>query len=190
MKREFQAKDIQKFLGIPKHRYEYLISKLGIKPEIYEADETGKVHLYSFKNLLQLAFVNQANKLGLNPRSIKEMLGFLSNRPELQGTKLFDPESSVDISLHYVENKGKRYFTLSGSSITGQAGKGIYPKAGFQIIEKLLNHTKKKDSTIETQGLFDEIKIIQNLLSTGLENAECYITLNLGVIKNRILEKV
>ena len=29
----FQAKQIQELLGIPKHRYEYIASKIGIKPD-------------------------------------------------------------------------------------------------------------------------------------------------------------
>ena len=32
--KQFQAKDIQKLVDIKKHRYEYIASKIGIKPEI------------------------------------------------------------------------------------------------------------------------------------------------------------
>jgi len=64
--------------------YDYIASKIGIKPEIDEVEKTGKHHLYSFKNLLQFAFVHKANNLGLTRKAAKEMLGFLSDNIELK----------------------------------------------------------------------------------------------------------
>ena len=56
---KFQAKDIQRIVQIPKHRYEYIASKIGIKPDVDEVEGQGHIHRYSFKNLLQFAFIHR-----------------------------------------------------------------------------------------------------------------------------------
>ena len=75
---KFKAKDVQKILGIPKHRYEYIGSKIGIKPSFLEVEGRGRSHLYSFQNVLEFAFAHYCNKLGMGPTVVRKMLGFIN----------------------------------------------------------------------------------------------------------------
>jgi hypothetical protein len=75
----FKAKDIQVILNIKKIRYEYLASKIGIKPDIEEVEGTGRAHLYSYKNLFQLAIAHNAHKLGLSFREVKKLFDYLKD---------------------------------------------------------------------------------------------------------------
>jgi hypothetical protein len=77
MKGPYQAKTIQSILGIPKHRYEYIVSKIGIKPEVEEVEGQGRTHLYSFRNLLQISICHHASRMGLTPGAIRDFLGWL-----------------------------------------------------------------------------------------------------------------
>jgi hypothetical protein len=112
---EFQAKDIQRILKIPKHRYEYLAAKIGITPEIEEAEGQGKIHRYSFKNLLQFAFIHAANLLGLTPKASRDLLNHLDaidSEPKIK-FGIYDPDSTVDISVHFVIGENNKYFTTT-----------------------------------------------------------------------------
>jgi hypothetical protein len=122
----FQAKDIQKFANIPKHRYEYIASKIGIRPELLEVEGTGRSHFYSFKNLLEFAFVHHANKLGLTPKAIKDMMQFISKNILLKTTGIFDFTKTTDISIHYSysEQDINKKFRLSGPG--ADFGSNIY----------------------------------------------------------------
>ena len=117
----FQAKDIQKLVDIKKYRYDYIASKIGIKPEIDEVEKTGYHHLYSFKNLLEFAFVHKANNLGVTRKAAKEMLGFLSDNIELKEAGLFDPEKRNKALLHYADsNDGKIFQTKKRCGCTNR----------------------------------------------------------------------
>jgi hypothetical protein len=70
----YQAKDIQKILRIPKIRYEYLARQIGITPEIEEAEGTGNVHKYSFKNLMEFAIAERCSLVGLSMKHIRFLL--------------------------------------------------------------------------------------------------------------------
>ena len=114
--RHFQAKRIQEILDIPKHRYEYISSKIGIHPEISQVEGRGRAHLYSEKNLLQYAYVHFANRLGLPPAACKSLLKLFDeiisigafNFYTLNQTKAFYREI-----VYYVISDGIEYFTLS-----------------------------------------------------------------------------
>jgi hypothetical protein len=149
----FQAKDIQKIVDIPKHRYEYISSKIGIKPEYLEVEGTGRSHLYSFKNVLEFAFVHHANKLGLTPKAVNEMMRFISNNILLKSTGIFNPGNKTDVSIHYSEENNRKIFRISGATFDCKVYDGL--------------------TDLET-----------------LKNIPGYITINLGLIKDRILKQL
>ena len=112
---QFQARDIQNILGIPKHRYEYIASKIGIEPDVEEVEGRGHTHIYSFKNLLQFAIVNQANKLGLNPKSSRKLIIFLNEFEKSKKLGVFDPDENTFLKLHYIDWGGVGFFAISAA---------------------------------------------------------------------------
>ena len=129
--KQFQAKDIQKLVDIKKHRYEYIASKIGIKPEIDEVEKTGHIHLYSFKNLLEFAFVHKANDLGVTRKAVKEMLGFLSNNIALQEAGLFDPEKTIKALLHYADRMMVKFSNYSARQYLHRTKKAFSLERGL-----------------------------------------------------------
>ena len=186
--KSFQAKHIQKIVNIPKHRYEYIASKIGITPEIEEVEKTGQGHRYSFKNLLQFAIVHRANSQGITPKAVKEMLDFLSNNIELQQIGLFYPEKTIKASLHYADVEGGRIFKLTGPDVENK--KGFFLGEGFDKVRKMLKEMEKKSDKIHIPRLTEEIKNLMDVSSKDLDDIDGYITINLGVIKDRVLEKL
>jgi len=190
MKNQFQAKDIQGLVGIPKHRYEYIASKIGIKPEVEEVEKTGHTHLYSFKNLLEFAIVNTANKLGIGPKAVKEILAFLSNNIDLQDAELFNIEKIIVASLHYTDTKDGKFFKLSGSSISAQGKKGGYMGKGFEKTKEVLEKMSNHENYIDVTGFFEEHINLTKTLTMNFDDFDGFITINLGKIKDRLLEKL
>ena len=188
--KHFQAKDIQRLIDIPKHRYEYIASKIGIKPEVEEVEKTGHVHLYSFKNLLEFAFVHTANNLGLGPKAVKELLGFLSNDIDLHEAELFNPEKITQVLLHYADSKDGKIFRLSGPDVSKQTEKSSYLGEGFDIVKEAQKRMSNRKGDLHIPGL---IKAYENLMALSflkLDEFDGYVTINLGVIKDRILKKL
>ena len=79
MKQGFQSKDIQKILGIPKQRVEYLALKTPIKPELEKVEGTGRAHIYSFKNAVQFAIAQSMSEVGLGMAEIRKVLERLNS---------------------------------------------------------------------------------------------------------------
>ena len=72
--RHFEAKDIQKLLGIDKNKLFYWIKTHRLlKPEIEEASGTGTRAKFSIKNLLELATIKELISLGFDLNSIKKV---------------------------------------------------------------------------------------------------------------------
>jgi len=189
--KSFQAKDIQKLVDIKKHRYDYLASKIGIKPEINEVEKTGYHHLYSFKNLLEFAFVHKANNLGVTRKAAKEMLGFLSDNIELKEAGLFDPEKRIKALLHYADSNDGKIFKLFGPSISAQDKKGFFLGEGFDAVKELLKRLENKENEIGIPGVKEATKNLTSIAAfADLADFDGYITINLGAIKDRILEKL
>ncbi|MBU4186116.1 MAG: hypothetical protein KKI12_02930 [Proteobacteria bacterium] len=156
----FQAKDIQRIVQIPKHRYEYIASKIGIKPDVEEVEGQGHVHIYSFKNLLQFAFAHHAGILGLTPKASRGLLSYLDevdNAPVNFG--IYDSDMFEDISIHYVIDIQSKNFcatytagsqegriilekTDRGFLIPGQKASFLYETVGFITIN--VRSLKKK----------------------------------------------
>jgi hypothetical protein len=188
--KHFQAKDIQRLIDIPKHRYEYIASKIGIKPEVEEVEKTGHVHLYSFKNLLEFAFVHTANNLGLGPKAVKELLGFLSNDIDLHEAELFNPEKITQVLLHYADSKDGKIFRLSGPDVSKQTEKSSYLGKGFDIVKEAQKRMSNGEGDLHIPGLVKAYEDLMALSFTKLDELDGYITINLGVIKDRILKKL
>ena len=189
--KSFQAKDIQKLVDINKHRYDYIASKIGIKPEIDEVEKTGYHHLYSFKNLLEFAFVHKANNLGVTRKAAKEMLGFLSDNIELKEAGLFDPEKRIKALLHYADSNKGKIFKLFGPSISAQDKKGFFLGEGFDAINKFLKKSENKENEISIPRVTEVMKSLTSLSTfADLADFDGYITINLGAIKDRVLEQL
>lgn len=80
MRGKFQAKDIQNMLDIPKHRYEYLATKIGIDPDIATGEGRGSANLYSFRNAMQFAIAHRLNEMGLGPNNVRKTLEFIDRK--------------------------------------------------------------------------------------------------------------
>ena len=116
MDSQFQAKDIQRILGIPKSRYEYLANKLGITPEVEEVMGTGYTHLYSFENLMFFAMGHRLNKLGLGPKSVRRVLGSLHSGPyRFKCFEPFEPSNFEDWKLHLAKLKKTEYIMVDSA---------------------------------------------------------------------------
>lgn len=176
MKDFFQAKDIQNAVGIPKYRYEYLATKIGIKPDIDEVEGTGKSHRYNFKNVVQFAVAHHAGKLGMTPNSIRDLLSYMkeSKDPELEN--LYDPNDHLPISIFVFDDpkKGKYYIP------TYNLGESIHDlNLDLDGIEKnKLNHFN------------DAYKNLMSMLNKELAKVNGAILINIGKIKANILEKL
>jgi len=158
---KFQAKDIQKIVQIPKHRYEYIASKIGIIPDVNEVEGQGHTHIYSFKNLLQFAFVHYASGLGLTPKASRALLSFLDEIDQLPKIHfgIYEPDHFQDISVHYVSDEKSKYFcatfTFGGQEdriklepvgkdwvIPGEKATFLYETIGFVTIN--IRNLKRK----------------------------------------------
>ena len=183
MERNFKAKDIRRIIGISKIRYEYLgLKRIGIKPGIEEVRGTGRMHGWDFKNLLQFGYADNANKLGLSPPSVVDLLSWLDEldrKHDIYNTRI--PET---LSVHYVNLDGFRYFLITGKGLQkGENTKAIYP-GSFERLKKALEDKDKNDPVtklIESKAIYKD---------EGLASADGYVTINIGAIKKRILERL
>jgi len=173
MKDTFQAKDIQNIIGIPKYRYEYLATKIGIKPDIAEVDGQGRTHLYSFRNLMQFAFVHHASGIGLSPKAARQMLFHIE---EFDSERFFE-KKITNLLFSFIKHPDCIYIKV-GEQILQETSESISPddknkiggprfKAGKT---KMVNYDKEKER------IFDD--------------ANSYVTINFGTIKRRILESL
>lgn len=199
MKTDFQAKNIQEIFNVSKSRYEYITSKIGITPGSVEVEGTGRSHLYSFKNLIQFGVAHTASKLGLNPRTVKALLNFFSNSIELEKIGLFNPEIAVRVSIRCLEVDDKKFFYLSGQSVPEQFQNKKYLSEDFLKIENLgenfltaFKHFKNGQEVKPRKENIDPgIKLALKIIRIkDLEDSDGYITINLGKIKDRVLETI
>jgi len=95
---QFKAKDILRILNIKYRRYDYLMMKIGIQPEV-ENPGTGHSHLYSFKNLLQFAFAHYALESGMRPRDVKAVLASVDLT---YPNEIYDSQNYTKYMLYYM----------------------------------------------------------------------------------------
>lgn len=203
----FQAKDIQHILEIKKIRYQYLSGKIGIFPEIEEVEGTGRSHIYSFKNLLEFAFANLANNLGLSPKATRSMLEFLSllNEPN---KGIYSHRSQFAGKVFYVAHGAARYFHFDQLKFPVEHYKEIIKALG---VGKYLDKNGKIDSKRFADEVWKQLKIrnhpgiekfSSNVLNFAEHNhfypdskgyhellgaADGYVAVNLSAVKSRII---
>jgi len=93
------AKEIQAGFSLSKSRYDYIITKIGIIPEIKQVSGTGYYHLFSTKNAMQIGIANAGMNLGLSPKSIKSMLNQLDD-----DESVWDPYNNDDPLILFYHN--------------------------------------------------------------------------------------
>lgn len=194
---KFQAKDIQYLLHITKIRYEYLTSKLDIKPDVEEVEGTGRAHLYSFKNLLQIAIAHKANKMGLSLRAVKRLFDDLESYKDEVEPGIFDVDKDTSVSI---------YFAYYGEfSIIFIRGKDFryYPHTAAKLREieeqsKKLTGPDYEDDQVYLIGVLTDMTITTEdyfppdprSFKKWLEISDGYITINLGTIKEKIISQL
>lgn len=193
MKYKFQAKDFQHLLRITKIRYEYLTSKLDIKPDVEEVEGTGRAHVYSFKNLLQIAFAHNANKMGISLRIVKSLLENLEDYKEGVEPELFEAIKNTGVSIYINYYDGFPIVYIRGIDIrfyTDVSGK-------IRKLEEESKTLKNKDDKDVLNYRISTLKgwaeIMKNFPSDTIfkkmlpEMSDGYISINFGTIKNKIL---
>jgi len=186
MKTEFQSKDIQKMLGIPKQRVEYLSLKIPIRPEVAKVEGTGRAHLYSFKNALEFAITQEASNLGLY---INEVRSLLSNLEDWAKDEL---EKDLRLSRQLRGRYDSIYPILETDLKEAvKEMRGYFSKASTGNLYALLS--KRRPDKIEEEAVSkahgyvwfpvtdvrDLIPFVQGTYGT--------IIFNLGVIKQRVI---
>lgn len=189
MKESFQAKDIQEILKIPKHRYEYLASKIGISAEVEAAAGQGTVKRFSFKNLVEFAVIDRANSLGLDPKSARGFISFLNQRVRTVVKDLFSPTVQIDLQVHYINAADKKYYKISGQSVSAIEKKAVYPVTGFEESLKISQGLKNL-RVISMQKIKEEMDAVSASNTTKLEDFEGSVMVNIGLIKNIITRRV
>jgi len=193
MKDNFQAKDIQQILRIPKFRYEYLVTKMAITPDVLEVDGQGKSHVYSFKNVLQFAYSHYASKLGFTPQTVKKMLHIIDNYPGIEQMEIFDRLEKGKITLFYVESKGIAFFKLLKT--LGKDRNEINITTDAQPLNEYINELRERHlnkNVLNTVIENPELKLLyaKNKKLESLESADAYIAVNLTIIKKGIIKKI
>ena len=199
MKYEFQAKHIQYLSRITKIRYEYLTSKLNIKPDIEEADGTGRAHLYSLKNLLQIAVANNANKMGMSLRTVKKLLDDLESYKDEVEPELFEADKKSNLSIYcayhgefpiiYIRGKEFRYYADFDVKIKELQGE-------LKTLEEKDHKEFEEHQNYAIAVLSDMAHVVEyfppdsKALDIWLGVADCYITINFGSIKNGIISQL
>jgi hypothetical protein len=169
MKVTFQAKDIQEMLAIARQRYEYIATKIGISPEIAEVVGRGKAHLYSFRNALQFAITHPMNAMGLPPRTIRWILDALDSISQIDRFPIYESDKSIRDHL-FVTGYGQDRRVAIGESIDN----------AYWIDEAIMG--------AEPEEIVKELTVQSIRGSADLKDVECYVSFNLGVIKERVRE--
>jgi hypothetical protein len=95
----YQAKDIIRILNITKSRYDYILLKIGISPDIEQGQGTGKMNLFSFRNVLQIAIASHAISIGINPASVRGIMQLIDRIDVAEGWGFFGVKKSPEISF-------------------------------------------------------------------------------------------
>ena len=188
MKNKFQAKNIQQIFGIPKYRYEYIATKIGIQAGIEEVEGQGRAHLYSYKNLLQFGFAHHAINLGFSPKNVRLMLNFLDEFTEgkllLPGLdrdvdkRIFDPGTDTDFIFYNIKSFGISVIGIGKRKAKKMIMQGFYkPVSGVEEKERI-GANFVTEANMETA--------YKNNLDAALFEADGYIAINIGAIKRKI----
>jgi DNA-binding transcriptional MerR regulator len=185
MQSSFKAKDIQKILQISEHRYKYIVSKLGICAEAEKRFGQGKTRLYTIKNLLQFSFVNAASRLGLTLESGKTMLNIIDEFNEERKGCIYDPSTKVEIlALFIVEDEQDSFYCLQEKTLIAFGKDESAPEY------KLFWEPYFKADSLENISPEKAKKYSNMYRNLWLLNIEGCVSINLGVLKKRVLAKI
>jgi hypothetical protein len=174
----YQAKDIQRYVKIPKHRYAYLATKIGIEPEVERVDGTGHVNLYSFENLLQFAYAHQASNLGLSPNKVKAMLTFFEKIKDKYKLDIYEEKAAYPIGLHFICEDD---FVTDDQTLYFVAIVNITKER--QIVPCYIYKGEGERTLVDGKARFGSVK-------EQLNGATWYVTINLGNIKLDIWKRL
>lgn len=190
MNPSFQAKDIQRYVGIAKSRYNYIALRIRINAEIEAVSGTGRINLYSYKNLLEFLFAHHALEAGLTPESTKAMLEAIGVLEAQQNVGIFKiNSSSEDLKIHFIILEGNSSF-LFDSKTNPKIKNFSVPYQGFKESKKFTKPLKDTPNSI-TPGWFKKFKDeIKTLSAVSVDEVDSFVTLNLGLLKKRINKKI
>jgi len=170
----FQAKDIQRIGGFPKHRYEFLARKFPIPADIESGDGQGTVASYSFSALMDFAIGHQMKRIGLSSAATRKHLDSLrtADRAELMvgwkrlnlfdATKKTPEDATIYIIFHTLKRDDPRVPRLDPLAL-------IFDRGDYVEIECFYR---------EQPGEAD------------LAGSDGFIRINVGLIKARVLERI
>lgn len=110
----FQAKSIQKILGITKSRYDYVLAQIGIEPDIEKVSGTGKTHLYGFEGLVEFGIASVGIDIGMKPDVIKFLLDRFKELDAKNKWEFFSISNHITIYFHYGLYPGGKFYYISG----------------------------------------------------------------------------
>jgi hypothetical protein len=173
--KEYQAKIIQKILKIPKHRYDYMLMKIRIEPDIERATGRGKTNLFSFAKLLEFAIANAAMNIGMSPEMLRMSLQRIRYYDQEEGWHLFDPEVEIkSLSYHVGWDQGAGFSFFSGEV----SERRQHPS--------LLAFSEENDNEIEAKQT-DFERMFTYLSADTVAHTMAYSTLNLSRIKMQVI---
>ena len=179
----FQAKSIQEILLIPRHRYDYILMKIGIKPEYEQASGRGKINIFSFRNLLEFATATTAVDLGMAPNLIRTSLEQIHLMEVGYKANYFNREAKKikEIYFHVASSHGMIFTCFSGDVTDGLRKPAVFVSAE-NFTEKGEFNTFNAPNMIKAQ--------IQGWSTKALSRSKGYITLNLYEIKKEVMSKL
>jgi hypothetical protein len=198
----FQARGIQDMLGIPKHRYEYIASKIGVRPDVEQGEGRGTAHVYSFRNTLQFAFVHFANLQGLSPATCRDMITLLNFLNDNHGTELhktvFGDWVGINLYLYSAKIGNRDYFALSHVMGEVDQSHAVDERASSKSVMCFITSARDEINRIVTtkaaeDGSFDILERggigkVTKVREDWLSSCETYSAVNLGLIKEKVME--
>jgi len=177
----YQAKTIQKIIGIPKHRYDYILMKIRIEPDVEKVIGTGNTNLFSFKKLMEFAIASTAIDIGMSPEVIRFSIESIRKADELWNWHLFEPDVEIKpLSYHVVSNMGALFYCFSGD---------VHKQATCPTIFKTpdgINFEQTMRPNWNMEMIAKVANFAQGLISDGIKEALGYLTLNLSEIKKTV----
>lgn len=187
---KYQAKDIQKILAIPKFRYDYIMTRIRIEPDIEKVSGTGRTNLYSFRKLIEMGIANYAIDGGIKPDIIRTSIEQIVYYDFTENWKYFDPDSETRLlSFHTGFGRGNYFFCFSGDVSDHSKRMTIY-KFSNEIQAMIKQSAEIQVMPLEiSSGKMPNALLDMLQKHYGLESAFVFSTLNLSEIKNEILLK-
>lgn len=131
----FQAKTVQEILKIPKSRYDYILSKIGIEPDVQKVTGTGNVNIYSFGGLLEIAIASTGIDIGMIPGALRFALDRIRSDDNSENWRFFVlRDTTMKLYYHHGFCADGTFFCYSGDVGDAFLRQQLYH--GNQIIVK------------------------------------------------------